>query len=378
MSEPIIRTFNIPSLGTLSSTTFIGRYVVDAIHECITRSDDGKGHYWYLDTDSLSGTGIRVETNGQVSGIVLKNTHVNFDGNIKTQKLTLRSAGSFLGSGNVTWNNVSVGLALHPDGDNTQITSLPTVMAMVGSAASFPGALSSFSGETRITGGYYNVNNTSDGSLNYYNLGNIRIADGQSISGWIIELEDAITIALKTSSNNNWVYGAHAGKVLIPINFNDYENFIDGSGLFVGGPSFINSSSTGGHRWWLRGIGTDSTYANNNAFTSKIRIAENIWKTPYIVNSGNQAVASSGINGNARLSPYEIRVGTAGRETDSNIEGIIGISKYIRKGPSGSLNEVIDSQNANSNISWLRQYVSGANTLMFHIWKRNVDPITTQ
>jgi hypothetical protein len=372
MTEPIIRTFTVASWGTISSSTQPGNHVVNAIHECITR-DDEKGHYWFLDTDSLSGTGIRNE-DGIVTGLVLKNTYTNFDGNNKTQKLTLRA--TVATSSTVT--RLSVGCALHPEGENTIINSLPTSNSIVKSVSSFVGALSSFSGEEPITGGYYNVANSNDCSLRYYNLTSIRIADGQTVTGWVIELPDAITIVMKTSASANWLYGIHAGKIFLPVDSSDYEYQFDGSGILSGSPSFINSSASEGHRWWLRGIGDSDSCAGNNVHTSKVRVGENTWKTPYIVNSGVQASASSNINGNPRLVPYEIRVGTTGRETTANIEGIIGTTKYLRKGAAGVLNDVVNSQNSSNNISWLRQHVSGANALMFHIWKRDVSPTTAQ
>jgi hypothetical protein len=368
MTEPIIRTFTVASWGTISSSTLAGNHVANAIHECITR-DDGKGHYWYVDTDSLDGTGVKVE-NSLVTGIVLKNTYTNFDGNSKTQKLTVRSA---------SLNRRGLAFALHPDGESTIITSLTTTSTgLLTTTASMPGALSSFSGESIMSGGYYDVANSNDCSLRYYNLTSARIADGQAVTGWIIELPDAITIVLKQSTAANWLYGIHAGKIFIPNDYSDYANFIDGSGLLAGSPSFYNSTGKG-HRWWFRSINNTVKCGNNNYSSSKVRTGENVWATPYIVNSGNQNTASSNINEYARMSSFEVRAGNKGIESSESVaQGIVGTTKYLRKGPAGTLNEVIDSQNASNNISWLRQYVSGTSTLMLHIWKRGVDPITAQ
>lgn len=364
MSEPIIRTFTIESWGTITSSTLPGNQVVNAIHECITRNNDGKGHYWSLDTDSLSETGIRIE-NSLITGIVLKNTYTDFDGNSKTQKLTLRSYGS---------TKLRIACAVHPDGISTIFDSLPTSNNLVKTAASFTGAQESFSGEAAITGGYYSVANSNDWTLRYYDLTSTRIADGQTITGWIIELPDAITIALKTTgASNNWLYSFHAGKIIIPNDLSDYSNYIDGSAILIGRAGLANN----GYSNWMRFI-DDTVPSFRNVSSSLIRVGQNEWQTPYVINSGQHLTATSNIDNSPRLVPYEVRAGNDSGTSSYFISGIIGTTKYLRRGPSGTLNDVIDSTNSSNNISWLRQYVSGANALMFHIWKRDVSPTTAQ
>lgn len=372
MSEPIIRTFSVPSLGATTTelaASKAGNIVVNAIHECITRTGDGKGHYWSLDTDSLSGTGIRTET-GLVTGMVLKNSYTDFDGTSKTQKLTLRSYSS---------TRLNIACALHPEGESSTFTLLPTSNGLIKTAASFTGAQTSFSGEEPIAGGYSNVRVWGvSAELSYYNLTSVRIADNQAVTGWVIELPDAITIALKANTTANWQYGVHAGKIINPVDESDYALGFDGSAILVGGPSFYNSTDDG-HRWWMRGIGDPNSEANVNIHSSRVRVGLNMaWATPYVVNSGIQAVAPASINGNIRFVPYEIRAGDDGQDTVAKTQGLIGYTRYLRKGTAGALNNVVDSPNSSNNISWLRQYVAGANALMFHIWKRDVSPTTAQ
>jgi hypothetical protein len=208
-------------------------------------------------------------------------------------------------------------------------------------------------------------------------------------SGFVIEMEDAITIVFKgtnnTTAQDNWVYSCHAGMVISPENLNDASYGIDGSGIFCGFYGFAGSII----HW------AQPTNQNN---ASLVRIGPSSWSQPILTNVfppiGNYVtpaqIAPIGDAGNIeRLVPCRIY---------SDDSGVIGSMRYLRQRylkkavavttPALASAHLSDKDNmivgvndkivlgSNPNIAWIHQvaYDAVAQTAQqnaVHIWNNN-------
>lgn len=365
--EPIIRTFksDIWAVNTNSA-----RFVLDSIKKCLEK-DDAKGHYWELDNESLGGLGYTTSSN-YVDGLVIKNNFKNYDGtNGKIQKLSFR-----------TLNSVTLAVALHPDGENTYINSLPlNSVSPVKNYLNFNGATPSFSGELRITGG--RISYTTLTTITYPSFipvtssaSTLGIDNNSSslMTGWIIELPDSISIFFKSPSSERWICGLHAGKIFQLIDSFD-QDIHEGSGILVGDYQFRNNVANVEH-YINRSTLPQSTSINFGDTMPLIYVGNNTWKRVVFINELEDDL----INNEPRLKLIKILSAKTAVETNSSVieGGLSGTLKYIRFGPSSTaLNFVLNRNDNNKIISWINQRSidSGGSTNIYHIWKRDVDPI---
>lgn len=351
--QPVVRSFNTQSWGT--TTNLSAPYVLNAFYECLTRNDS-KTRYWNLDTFSLT-NGFRTDSNNNLNAMVLVNEYKNHENQTKYQKLYLRVIDSR--DGGTTRARTTISAKLFSDVLQDQVINVPTSESF-GSASS--------NNESRITGGLYALSSVDDiawARYWYYDLveGSLTAHSDNTTgpSGWIIETNDAITLVLRRRATNNWQWGFHAGKIYTSIDLSDYNNFLDGSGILSGTPSF-HGAGTNWALYWGRSVDANITGRSHYHDYSKIiTSSNNSYTYPFFENIS----ASEAVSSNERFEPYLLLA--------NSFDGLIGYTKYIRTGSISSLNRIVDSDNGN--ISWINQFGSGANGLMYHIWEKNVSAI---
>lgn len=346
--EPIVRR-----LGVYAQT---GTGICTAVHEALIRSDAAT-RYWAL--DSYAGT-VQATTS-----LILKCNATN-------ARLVLRASDT---------SPSTVLCSYHPapnvDGNTEEVINLSAVLNSNLTTNGTP--------ELRITG------NSTTYTLNHATYG-IKLSTGANLdSGFMIEMEDAITIVFNgnaTATTNNWVYSCHAGIIMSPDNLSDASYGVDGSGIMCGFYGTYNS--TGGLTW----LHTNS--ANN--VESRIRVGPTSWEQINVPRlyppSGNYVtpvnIAPIGDANNVeRLVPWRL-YGETG--------GALGSMRYVRQRylikavsvttpalASGHLtdrNNIVVSKNdkivlgSNPNIAWIHQipFDTVANATqqnLVHIWNNN-------
>lgn len=386
-SPVIVRSFQVQNFDlTESNLNYSALYALNAIKECLTRVDS-KERYWTLDNASLSGQGFSTTAEGHVEKIVIKNSYY-LRNQLKHQKISLRSVDDTVS----TYYNRTIAVKLFPDdylgGDPNFEIVLPATKAF---------SSVQNNAESLITGGQY----TTSPSYDYYMLrdqdGIKRngISNGTS-DGFIIETPDAISVIFKSNLLTSWTFGFHGGIIYTPIDFSDYENFIDGSGILTGLVGLRQDSQFQLSSWmrWDHYFSSARTYQH-----SKIRIGQNINSTSdsryaflsdsyFLLNPNLQVVstdrnfepihssasmysATENVNSKPRFVPYELvapdRLSTPTIATQFPV-GLVGYTKYIRRGPISSLNNVFNTEGG---VSWIRQNGKNNSTVFYHVWEKD-------
>jgi len=167
--------------------------------------------------------------------------------------------------------------------------------------------------------GFRNINGTTI-NTNW----NLALLSGAVSLGHYADLADdtySLTIFFEGSSNN-FLYGLHVGRILVPDNESDDESAasggigLRGDGVMVGIPQHPTSAAAPAGCWLVGGTTTGSTVRYSETAWSSMRV---VWEDDSPVDTGLYAVA--GID---KPIPYAVY---------STSTGILGLSKYVRTMP---------------------------------------------
>ena len=172
---------------------------------------------------------------------------------------------------------------------------------------------------------------------------------------YIAQYEDAIMIHF--DAGTHFKYMIHAGIVMAPDNASDPDIYIDGSGLIVGQPGVLASSTTS--------ISFISTGVAVNALghQSYLRIGQTKWGQARLASGDYLAggVETADVNGRVRLVPLLMRVatnidgvtGSIGSQSP-NVSGELGRTRYLRFYKQNPTHRsVLPSKDSLSQQAWL-------------------------
>lgn len=330
--------------------------------------------YWVLENEKIN------LTNGNIEALILKCVQTN-------ARLVL-SAKSFNSSDTTS----DILCSYHPDKNYEDDSDINIDVNSI-----------SPSRNSKLTPNGSNVVNFSGGNATYHlneNVYGLKLSNSPNLdSGYIIELEDAITIVFFRRSTatidgnilNHWCMSCHAGLIITPENLSDSALGVDGSGIICG---FYAPSSSGNY-YWLSSASNNSIrsglsdWSDSRAINIYPALGTNYTASgpPQLYPIGDQTSIDSKIE---RLAPLLIRISNSStlgstryirqRFLIANTTGVVAPYTLTRKNlkEKSGINDVILNTKLISEVSdvaWIHQTSFGASATVMqnlvHIFDKN-------